>query len=52
MPSHIRMVLIRTGETIPIVVGRLQLGTWQGFFLFEHRRAERSRKLSITIIGE
>src|SRR5437763_14183857 len=38
MPSHIRMVLTRTGETIPISNGRMQLGTWQGLFLFEHRR--------------
>jgi len=38
MPSHIRMVLTRTSETIPIVDGRIQLGTWQGIFLFEHRR--------------
>jgi secondary thiamine-phosphate synthase enzyme len=52
MPSHIRMVLTRTSETIPIVDGKMQLGTWQGIFLFEHRRAGHDRKLSITIIGE
>ena len=52
MPSHIRMVLTRTSETIPIVDGKLQLGTWQGIFLFEHRRSPRRRKVSITIIGE
>ena len=52
MPSHIRMVLTRTSETIPIANGRMQLGTWQGIFLFEHRRAPHRRKLSITIIGE
>lgn len=52
MPSHIRMALTRTSETVPIVEGRMQLGTWQGIFLFEHRRAEHDRKLSITIIGE
>ncbi len=52
MPSHIRMVLTRTGETVPIVDGKMQLGTWQGIFLFEHRRAAHRRKVFITMIGE
>jgi secondary thiamine-phosphate synthase enzyme len=52
MPSHIRMVLTRTSETIPIIDGKIQLGTWQGIFLFEHRRAPHRRKIWITIIGE
>jgi secondary thiamine-phosphate synthase enzyme len=52
MPSHIRMVLTRTSETVPIVAGKMQLGTWQGIFLFEHRRASHRRKALITIIGE
>jgi secondary thiamine-phosphate synthase enzyme len=52
MPSHIRMVLTRTSETVPIVDGRMQLGTWQGIFLFEHRRAPHRRKLFLTVIGE
>ena len=52
MPSHIRMVLTRTSETIPIVDGRMQLGTWQGFFLFEHRRAAHRRKIVVTVMGE
>jgi secondary thiamine-phosphate synthase enzyme len=52
MPSHIRMVLTRTSETIPIVNGRMQLGTWQGIFLFEHRRAPHRRNILVTIIGE
>src|SRR6266478_8941497 len=43
MPSHIRMVLTRTSETVPIIDGRMQLGTWQGLFLFEHRRAPHRR---------
>jgi secondary thiamine-phosphate synthase enzyme len=50
--AHIRMVLTRTSETVPIVDGRMQLGTWQGIFLFEHRRAPHRRKVFITIIGE
>jgi secondary thiamine-phosphate synthase enzyme len=52
MPSHIRMVLTRTSETVPIVAGKLQLGTWQGIFLFEHRRAPHRRRVHLTIIGE
>ena len=52
MPSHIRMVLMRTSETVPIMEGKMQLGTWQGIFLFEHRRASHRRKIWITIIGE
>jgi secondary thiamine-phosphate synthase enzyme len=52
MPSHIRMALTRTSETIPIVDGQMQLGTWQGIFLFEHRRAPHRRRLSVTIMGE
>src|SRR4051794_19496487 len=39
MPSHLRMALTRTSEVIPVIDGRLALGTWQGIFLFEHRRA-------------
>src|ERR1051325_8909559 len=50
--SHIRMVLTRTSEVVPIVDGKLQLGTWQGIFLFEHRRAPHRRRVSLTIIGE
>jgi secondary thiamine-phosphate synthase enzyme len=52
MPSHIRMTLTRTSETVPIVDGKMQLGTWQGIFLFEHRRASHRRKIFLTIIGE
>jgi secondary thiamine-phosphate synthase enzyme len=52
MPSHIRMVLTRTSETAPIVDGGMQLGTWQGIFLFEHRRAARQRRVFLTVIGE
>jgi secondary thiamine-phosphate synthase enzyme len=52
MPSHIRMVLTRSSETIPIVNGKMQLGTWQGIFLFEHRRDPHRRKIALTIIGQ
>ena len=49
--SHIRMVLTRSSEVIPIAEGRLQLGTWQGIFLFEHRRAPHQRRVVASVIG-
>ncbi len=51
MPSHIRMVLTRSSEVIPVADSRMQLGTWQGVFLFEHRTAPHHRKIVVTIIG-
>jgi secondary thiamine-phosphate synthase enzyme len=50
--SHIRMALTRTSEVVPIVDGKMQLGTWQGIFLFEHRRDPHRRRISLAIIGE
>jgi secondary thiamine-phosphate synthase enzyme len=52
MPSHIRMVLTRSGEVIPIADSRMQLGTWQGVFLFEHRQAPHKRSIVVTVMGE
>lgn len=52
MPSHIRMTLTGTSEVIPVMNGRLALGTWQGIFLFEHRRAPHTRDLVVAVIGE
>ncbi|MEX1120014.1 MAG: secondary thiamine-phosphate synthase enzyme YjbQ [Terrimicrobiaceae bacterium] len=51
MTSHIRMVLTRTSEVIPIGKGKLMLGTWQGIFLFEHRRAPHRREVVVTVMG-
>ena len=51
MPSHLRMALTRTSEVVPIAHGRLQLGTWQGLFLFEHRRAPHRRTVVVTVLG-
>lgn len=51
MPSHLRMVLTRTSEVIPVAQGRLQLGTWQGIFVFEHRRAPHRRSIVVTVVG-
>ena len=52
MPSHIRMVLTRSSEVIPVADSRMQLGTWQGIFLFEHRRPAHKRNLMVTVMGE
>jgi secondary thiamine-phosphate synthase enzyme len=49
--SHLRMVLTRTSESVPIANGRLQLGTWQGIFVFEHRRASHQRTVVVSLIG-
>jgi secondary thiamine-phosphate synthase enzyme len=50
--SHLRMALTRTSETVPIVTGRMALGTWQGIFLFEHRRAAHTRRIIVSVVGE
>jgi secondary thiamine-phosphate synthase enzyme len=52
MPSHLRMVLTRSSESIPIADGKLQLGTWQGLFVYEHRHDPMQRRLSVSVIGE
>ena len=52
MPSHIKMALTRTSEVVPFESGRLSLGTWQGIFLWEHRKAPHTRKLVLTVQGE
>jgi secondary thiamine-phosphate synthase enzyme len=51
MPSHIKMALTRTSETIPFSGGQLALGTWQGCFLWEHRSSPHTRTLQLTLIG-
>lgn len=51
MPSHIKMALTRTSETVPFADGELMLGTWQGIFLWEHRRAAHTRKIILTLVG-
>lgn len=51
MPSHIKMALTRTSETIPFQEGRMLLGTWQGIFLWEHRSSAHHREIIVTIIG-
>jgi secondary thiamine-phosphate synthase enzyme len=52
MPAHIKSALTQTQLTVPITDGRLQLGTWQGIFLLEHRASPHDRALILTLIGE
>lgn len=49
--SHLRMALTRTSEVIPISGGRMTLGTWQGIFVFEHRRASHQRMVDVAVVG-
>ncbi len=51
MTSHIRMALTRTSEVVPVSRGRLVLGTWQGLYLFEHRRAAHTRRVAVNVTG-
>ena len=51
MPAHIRSVLTKTSEQIPIDRGRLVLGTWQGIYLWEHRQRSHQRELVVHING-
>lgn len=51
MPGHIKMALTRTSETIPFAGGRLLLGTWQGIFLWEHRRVPHVRHVVLTFVA-
>ena len=52
MPSHVRSVLTQTSIGIPIANGRLALGTWQGVYLWEHRKAPHERRVTVSIVGE
>ena len=52
MPAHIKSTLIGVSQTIPITAGRLNLGTWQGLYLCEHRDHASSRTIIVTIQGE
>jgi len=52
MPAHLRSALTATQLSIPVTSGRLALGTWQGIFLFEHRRNTPKREIALHLIGE
>ncbi|MGB0638941.1 MAG: secondary thiamine-phosphate synthase enzyme YjbQ [Myxococcota bacterium] len=52
MSAHVRSVLTATALTIPIDDGRLDLGTWQGVYLWEHRTHPHQRRVTVTIVGD
>jgi secondary thiamine-phosphate synthase enzyme len=52
MPAHIRTALTAVNLSVPVEGGRMALGTWQGIYLFEHRRAPHRREVVLHLIGE
>jgi secondary thiamine-phosphate synthase enzyme len=52
MPAHIRAALTAVSLSVPVADGRMVLGTWQGLYLFEHRRAPHRREVVLHLIGE
>jgi secondary thiamine-phosphate synthase enzyme len=52
MPAHLRAALTQTQLSIPVIGGRPALGTWQGIYLFEHRRAPHRRSIALHLIGQ
>lgn len=52
MPAHVRSVLTATSLSIPIADRRLDLGTWQGVYLYEHRSLPHRRRVSLTVLGD
>ncbi len=50
MPAHVRAVLTTSSVAIPVSQGRLDLGTWQGLFLWEHRLAPHQRRITVTVV--
>ncbi|MDJ0613534.1 MAG: secondary thiamine-phosphate synthase enzyme YjbQ [Rhizobiaceae bacterium] len=52
MPAHIKAALTQTSVSVPVIEGRMALGTWQGIYLFEHRDRPHSRNVILSILGE
>ncbi len=52
MPAHLRTALTGVHLSIPVSVGRMALGTWQGIYLFEHRRGPHEREIALHLIGD
>jgi secondary thiamine-phosphate synthase enzyme len=52
MPAHLRSALTQVHLAVPLIGGRLMLGTWQGLYLFEHRRRPHRRTLVLHLLGE
>ncbi|ACY19027.1 secondary thiamine-phosphate synthase enzyme YjbQ [Haliangium ochraceum] len=51
MPAHVRSILTQTSLTLPVAGARLDLGTWQGIYLWEHRSRAHQRRLTVTVTG-
>jgi len=52
MPSHLRTALTQTHLSIPVISGKMALGTWQGIYLFEHRARPHTREIALHLIGD
>jgi secondary thiamine-phosphate synthase enzyme len=52
MPAHVRSILTQADLNLPVAGGRCALGTWQGVYLYEHRRAPHTRQVVVTVHGE
>jgi len=52
MPAHVRTVLTQTSLGVPVVNGALDLGTWQGLYVWEHRTSPHRRRVTVSIVGE
>ena len=52
MPAHIKAALTQSHLSLPVTGGRMRLGTWQGIYLWEHRRKPRPRELALHLVGE
>ena len=52
MPAHLKAALTQVQLAIPVIDGRLALGTWQGIYLFEHRRRPHERRIALHLLGE
>ncbi|WP_109124596.1 secondary thiamine-phosphate synthase enzyme YjbQ [Dyella sp. C11] len=51
MPAHVRAILTGVSLVVPVHTGKLQLGTWQGIYLWEHRLDPHQRKITVTVLG-
>jgi secondary thiamine-phosphate synthase enzyme len=52
MPAHVRSVFTQASISLPVAGGRCDLGTWQGIYLWEHRRDGHRRRVTISVVGE
>lgn len=51
MPGHLRSAVTRTSEVVPVIDGRLAIGTWQAIYLWEHRARPHTRRVVVSVIG-